>query len=442
MLESMPNQFEKMNILLGNYRYFVSGGPERYLFNVSELLEKKGHILIPFSVKHPKNVYSEFSRFFLSPLSTNKNEIFLKEFIKNPLVWLKLFDRAFYSIEAKRKIKTLLDKFNIDVAYILHFLRWISPSIIDELYNRNIPIVVRISDFEYICPGAHLLRNNQICELCLNGNYWNAIKYRCVQNSLSVSLTLVFSMYINKWLKIFNKIDAFICPSEFTLEKMVEAGFDRGKLFYVPTFINSEKINPNFNPGNYILYLGRLSHEKGVDVLLDSLKKLQGKKNISLTMIVQSAGLRTDTLHKRITTNGIENIKILSDIEKENIYSYIRNSAFVIVPSIHYENLPNVILESFAHGKSVIGSNRGGINDIVKHQETGLLFEAGNSDDLAEKIDWLMNNPSDNIKMGLNARRLVEEEFNQELHYQRLMEIFKKFREEHKNINSIKFTVN
>ncbi|TKJ33551.1 MAG: hypothetical protein CEE38_20550 [Planctomycetes bacterium B3_Pla] len=428
----MDRNSNSLNILLAHYRFFVSGGPERYLFNIMEMLEKKGHTTIPFSVKHPKNCPSAYSDLFLSPITDDKDAVLFSQIRKNPKTAIKLLDRAFYSFEARKKIRKIIEKLNVDVAYCMHFLRWISPSFIMELNRLDIPIIARLSDFAYICPESHLLRDGKVCELCTKGHYWHSVKYKCVQSSFLLSFINFLSISLHRQLKILDKIDAFVCPSLFTLDTMTKAGFEKQKLFHVPTFVDSERIIPKFDRGNYILYFGRISYEKGISVLLDAYEKLIKKKSkasIPLYVAGKYYGKETEQLKKRILSSGDKGVKVLGEFEHDPLYEIIRNSAFTIVPSICYDNMPNVILESFAAGKPVVGSRIGSIPDLVKHRETGLLFEPGNSDDLAEKLQWLIDHPEKCTTMGRSARILVEREHSPELHYERIMEIFQTFRQ-------------
>lgn len=429
MNELMDTHTVPLNILLSNYRYFVSGGPERYMFNAKALFEEKGHNVIPFSVKHAKNRPTEFSDFFLSSLSDNENAVYFRQLKLNPKTLLKLLDRSFYSIEARKKLKALMRNRDIDVAYILHFLRWISPSIFAELSHRSIPIIVRISDFEYMCTGAHLLRDGKICELCVGNKLWPSVKYRCVQGSTTLSIIQYLAMSLYRKIGILDKIDAFICPSQFTLEKMVEAGYDEKKLFHVPTLVDSEKVSPSFKSGNYILYFGRISYEKGINVLLDAFVKYDrasGSDSLPLYIIL-TRGIEAPEVIARVKSENMRGVKVLGGLSPSDFYSYVQNSAFTVVPSLFYENLPNVILESYAYGKPVIGSRRGSVLEVIRDGETGLLFEAGNTDDLAEKIRWMADHPQECMNMGRKARKLAEDVYNKELHYKRLIDVFQRF---------------
>jgi glycosyltransferase involved in cell wall biosynthesis len=418
-----------MKVVLVNYRYFISGGPERYLFNIKSLLEENKHIVVPFSVKHPRNVNSEFSNFFLSQIASNASEIYFKDIKKNPLTILKLVDRTFYSTEAKIKIERLIKHTKPDIAYLLHFLRWISPSIIYSFKRFKIPVVVRVSDFSYICPEGHLLREGKICELCIKGNYWYSVKHKCVQNSLIISLFNFFSILFHKTIGIFEKIDAIVCPSRFTLEKLKQAGFAENKLFHIPTFVKIQDYVPDYNVGDYILYFGRFSKEKGVDVLIDSFIKLKRKQKFnSLKLILVGYNYGNEFNEVKERAEKIKDLIVVEGLAGEELKQVIRNSIFTVVPSVCYDNLPNSILESYASGKPVIASNIGSFPEIVEQDITGLLFEVGNSDDLAEKMEYLLDNKDKIVTMGKKAREKVETEFSPQRHYDLLINLFNKLK--------------
>jgi glycosyltransferase involved in cell wall biosynthesis len=415
-----------LNILLTNYRYFLSGGPERYLFNVKALLESKGHEVIPFSVKHPRNEPTPYSEYFLTALTDDPDAVAFRDIKLTPGTLARLADRTFLSVEARRNMGRLLDSKRIDVAYTLHFLRWISPSIFGELKRRAIPIVVRVSDFEYMCPGTHLLRNGEVCETCVGGSLLPSVQHKCLQGSLPLSLAHYLSMSLYKLMGALDKIDAFVCPSRFTLGQMEKAGFKRDKLFHVPTFIDTEAIRPSGSPGGYILYTGRISVEKGVDVLVEAYEKLRSRSGDAAPglCIIHTGGEEARALEARADSGDLTGVTILSGLSQQEFHSHVAKAALTVVPSLCYDNMPNVILESYAHGKPVVGSNRGSIPEVVHDGKTGLLFEPGDGDDLAEKLAWLAGHPRECAEMGAAGRSLVENEHNVEAHYGKLMDIF------------------
>ena len=170
-----------MRIALVNYRYYVSGGPERYLFNIKDVLERKGHEVVPFSIKSSKNVPSPYEDDFLN---TVDDQTYFAQSKKTLRVVLKSFTRMFYSFEAKKVFGKFLDKYKPDLVYIIHYHNKISPSVVDAAKARKIPVVHRISDFQYMCPNALFYNENVgICEDCLNGRSLSCIKNRCVMNS-------------------------------------------------------------------------------------------------------------------------------------------------------------------------------------------------------------------------------------------------------------------
>jgi len=419
-----------LNVLLTNYRYFVSGGPERYLFNLKRLLEERRHKVVPFSVSHPRNEETEYSRYFLSPLTDDPEAVTLRQMRLTPATVAKLADRTFFSIEALARIRKLLDEVPVDVSYTMHFLRWISPTILYELSARGIPTVVRVSDFEYMCPGTHLLRDGEICELCVGDGLWPSVKYKCVQGSTLLSLAHFVAMSLYRVAGALRKIDAFVCPSRFTLGRMQKAGFPTDRLFHVPTFVDRRSVTPEFSPGEYILYAGRVSREKGVAVLLDAYAKLRaaGGDSALPLHIAHTGGEEAAALERRAARGELPGVVLVSGLSGREYYSHVRRSAFTVVPSLCYDNLPNAILESYACGKPVVGSRRGSIPETVREGETGYLFEPGDSDDLAEKMAAAARSPRRRVEMGRAARTLVEREYNEDIHYETLMGLFSRLR--------------
>jgi len=418
-----------MNILTVNYRYFVSGGPERYLFNVTSLLQRNQHTVIPFSIQHKANVETMYSKYFLSPL-TSGNEVYFKELRRSPRSMLKLLGRTFYSFEAKSKLRQLLHAENVDIGYILHFLRWISPSIIDALHERGVPVVVRASDYSYVCPQAPFLRDGKICELCVHGNVLHSLQHKCLQSSYAVSGVNLLSVYLHRLLGVLNKVDAFVCPSRFLMSKMKEGGVAESKLHHIPTFVDSARFVPQFDPGPYVLYFGRIAQEKGIETLLDAfavLKKNPRYSSLQLKLAGRSNQGELEKLQHKIASARIDDVQFLGELDFEHTQKLIQGSAFVIVPSIWYDNMPNTILETFASGKPVIASDLGSLPETVQEGVTGLLFRSGDTEHLAERIAQLINNPGLIRDFGKNARRQAETEYSPGVHYDRLMNLFHSF---------------
>ncbi len=417
-----------MKILLTNYRYFVSGGPERYLFNVKSLVEKAGDQVIPFSISNNQNVPNEYSSYFLSPIGDG-SQVYFKEIEKSPSNLIKLLGRSFYSFEAKRKLERLLDRHPVNIAYILYFLRWISPSILDVFQARGIPVVVRVSDFSYLCPQAHFLRNGQVCELCKNGSFLPSIKYKCVQGSFLASVVNAAARKLHSYRGIWSKVDAIICPSRFMLEKMIEGGFPQKKLHHVPTFVDIEQFDPCYETGDYFLYFGRVAHEKGIATLLEAFSRFT-KNSLtpgpSLKIVGRSNDGERDRLEEVVKEQQIPGVYFIDEQDLPSLKETIRKSLCVIVPSIWYDNMPNVVLESFASGKPVIASDLGSLPELVVEGKTGLLFSPGNPDHLAECLCAIVENPDQTSAMGRESRRAAETLYSPSAHSAKLRGIFTK----------------
>jgi glycosyltransferase involved in cell wall biosynthesis len=148
-------------------------------------------------------------------------------------------------------------------------------------------------------------------------------------------------------------------------------------------------------------------------------------KGLNIKLKIIGEGPIKEDLVSKVRSSEMKNIDFLGYVTVEKLKDEIRKSMFVVVPSEWYENNPGSIIEGFALGKPVIGARIGGIPELVKDNETGLTFESGNSEDLKAKITQLSKNAAEIERMGRNARRKVEEEFNTEIYYEKLMNIYK-----------------
>lgn len=399
-----------MRILLVNNVFYRFGGVETCLFNQLKILEEHGHDLLYFCTAHPQNYRSNFAGYFIP-------------YRKTPHQWNLLARasramNAIYSLQAKRNIRKLLKDHRPDIVHIHDIQRNISPSIIDEIKQFNIPIVKTLHSPRMVCAGNALFNfsTRQICEKCKDARYYNMIVSKCINGSLTAGLSGALEMCIHhQILHIFDKVDLFISPSQFYIKKLKEMGFKR-KIIYIP--------NPIFIEDNFlkqdlmqksIVYFGRLSKEKGLDVLLDAVKRLE----IQLKII--GFGIEEKFLKQKVQTDKIKNVNFLGGMDEYPLKKEISQSLFTVLPSIWYENCPYTILESFALGKPVIGSNIGGIPELIKDGERGFLYKAGNYNDLRTKISRLLSDQKLIITMGKNARQWMEEEFDNQNYYDRLM---------------------
>ena len=406
-----------MKILLINHRYFLSGGPEKYMFAIKELLEKHGHTVIPFSVASKKNVKSEYEHYFAEPIGSDE-QVYYEEYKKTPKTVLQMLDRQFYSLGVRKRLEKLIQDTKPDICYLMHHYNKLSPSVIDACKKYRIPVVMRLSDFFLACPNALFIRQGQVCEECLQKSLISAVKHKCVKNSLVGSLIKVSAMYFHQLLRIYRKVNYIVAPSTFTISK-IRQKLPKNQFVHIPTFINpTEKYNPKL--GDYALFVGRTEEEKGIKTLI---KAFQGTKH-KLKIVGKSSTEYDNKIKAYLSENKLSNIEFIGPKYGEGLWKIYRKARCVIVPAEWYENMPNVVLEGMLFSKPLIVSNLGSFKDLIKRNKTGLLFEPKNVEDLRKKIKLVFNNNSLAKKMGKNAYREAITKYSPEKHYETLINIF------------------
>lgn len=414
-----------MKFLLINYRYFVSGGPEKYLFNLKDLLESENHEVIPFSVAYEQNVSSKFSSYFAPPLSAT-NEVYFKDHSWTPKSFMRTWERLFYSEEVYRALVKLIRDCQPDFAIVLHYMRKLSPSVLVALNSMNIPFMVRLSDFAMICPDAHLLRNQKPCELCVKGSLLNSLRYRCVQGSYVASAGNILATKYHYQKGFFDLIDCFVTPSRFLKQKMIEGGWEPSKIHYLPTFEKVASSTINNKRKRQILFVGRIDSIKGIDILLKSVRHIQKHTSTESfkTLLVGKGNDEYSSLLKRfVADEQLKDVSFLGDLPSAKVLELFRESLLSVVPSITYENVPNVVIESLGQGTPVLASNLGSIPEVVLDGKTGLLFEPGSDKDLSSKILNILNSPHQWEKMSKAGIKFVNDNHSPLEHYKRIINL-------------------
>ena len=424
-----------MRILLVNYRYFISGGPERYYFNIKEILERNGHEVIPFSVKSSRNVPNDYEKYFLDIV--DDEVYFAQAKKKTPKMILKSFTRMFYSFEAKQKMKQLISDTKPDLVYIMQMHNKISPSIVYAAKEMKVPVIHRISDFQYMCPNA-LFYNDRIgvCEDCLKGKRMSCVKYKCVLNSPVYSGIKMMAKWMHDTMKVHKRIDAFVVPSEFTLGKLHEYGIPMEKLNHIPTFFNLKEVNPEVEYKPFVLFVGRIEKQKGLMTLVKAFEtipyelKIIGFSNDGYEdELKQYLGrpINGDLNVEETTAYGKNgNIQFLGRKKFEDIVPYLKSCMCTVVPSEWYDNFPNVVLESYAYKKAVIATDFGSLQYMVDEGNTGMKFRYADLDDLRRCVSYMIEHPEAAMTMGENAYHLIETKYSPESHYNKLIELMNK----------------
>ncbi|MGV8141240.1 MAG: glycosyltransferase family 4 protein [Candidatus Woesearchaeota archaeon] len=407
-----------MKVLIINSRYFLSAGPERYMFGLIKLLEKHGHTVIPFSLKCSKNEKAVYEKYFANPIG-GLDEVYFEDFNKWDLKTdFQLLDRQFYSFHVKRKLKELIVKEKPDIAYILHHVNRLSPSIIDACKESNLPIVMRLSDFSLVCPENHLLRDGVPCEECITKSLFSAVRHKCVKDSYIASIVKTCAMKFHRVTGIYDKVDYVISPSRFTIGKIEH--LLKKKIVHIPTMTEMHHKQSSKKSGEYILFVGRVEPEKGVMWAINALEN----DNYNFKIVGPSHSGYDSTLKEYVKKHKLKNIEFLGAKKGSELKELYSNARFVLLPNLWYENMPNVALESMSYGKPIITSDLGSMKEIVADGVTGFLVKPNDVEALREKIRLLFNDTKLCTRMGNAAVVEANTKYDPEKHYERLMKVF------------------
>jgi glycosyltransferase involved in cell wall biosynthesis len=418
-----------VKISLINYRYFVSSGPERYMFAVKRLFEERGHEVVPFSVRYRRNEPSPWQDYFVPPIAGD-DEIMFRQHSWSASSARRALERAIYSREVYDALSRQLRDARPDVAYVLHYLRKLSPAVLAALHDNGVPIVVRFSDFQMVCPQAHMVRNDRVCELCVGRRPWPSVRYRCVQGSFAASAVNAIAMEYACRRGYFDLVDAFVAPSAIMRRKMAEGGLRAERIVEIPTFVELRpKIACERRPRR-LCYIGRIEPIKGLDVLLDAVEILRGGGVGHDAELVVAGDMATPTgraIEARLRARPIAGVRLAGHLDEAGVIELLMSSQVSVVPSLWYENMPNSLLESLACGTPVIASDLGSLHDILEGTGAGLLFTPGDPVALADALRVALAEPCSEA-MGVTAGELARDRHDPGRHVDALVELLESVR--------------
>lgn len=423
-----------MKVIIANYRYFIAGGPEKYMFKFIEAAEKRGIEVIPFSVNNPQNKETTYSKYFAKPRSNQLMYADSKRTLSNAIGMVRA---TVWNYDAEHRLRKLIRDTKPDAVYILHEVNHLSPSIIRAAKKEGVRVVHRISDFFMFCPKYDFLCENEICEACLHGDYKKAIRKKCVKGSQFGTLLRVFAMKLYKHTKVFQDVDQFVCTCEFSKNKLIEGGIPVEKICCIPTFIDALSIQPCYEHDKYFLFLGRMTHQKGTIYAIEAMKELKDTDYVLKITGSISQSAEDQQIWKYIVDNGLEEKIVFTGFKHgQELEDLINYSTCIVCPAIWYENMPNTVIEAYAHGKPVVASKVGSLEEVVIDGETGLLFEMKNSVDMSNKLMCFVEDETLSTILGKNARLKCENDYSELKHMNLVLQILKndiKSRGEYKN---------
>ncbi len=405
-----------MKVLMVHKFYYVEGGAERYVFNVSDLLEEKGHEVIPFAMQDERNFHSEYSSYFVDRFGPD--QMFET---KNPATRIKIAKRMIFNKEAQHKLAKLIEDTHPDLAHVHSIYHHLSPSVLHTLKKYKLPVLLTLHDYKMVCPNYIFLDGKRnVCEACQGKKFWNATSKKCFRNSYAASALVTAEAYWNKWKKSYlNNVDVFMSPSQFLGDKISQYGFQSKPVITQPYTLDLSAYEPCYEPSDYFVFMGRLTHEKGVHFLLDAARNIQGAD-----LVVLGTGPIEDELRQRVKNENMTNVKMLGYKSGDELREIVRRAKFTVITSEWHDNSPLVIYESLSLGNPIVGARMGGIPELIEEGVDGFVYDRGDLETFAKHVNFLIQHPEKNIEMGKAARAKSERLYGFEEHYKKLMQLY------------------
>jgi len=404
-----------LKVLLINNCHYRRGGADVVYLNTGDLLDSRGHKVAYFSTRSEFNYKTPYSDYFVRDVDALK---------LNFVEQLAYMPRKLYSRESGRSLKKLIEHFRPDLAHIHLYKGGLTASILPVLRKSQIPVVITLHDYSLLCPRNIMIDGDgKICERCLTATRLNCIYHRCNRKNIYYSIINYCEFVLNNNVlnprHYFNKI---ISVSKFNYLKHGAHPLFKDRFIHLYNFYPLlSQSRPETNRGTYFLFYGRLSPEKGVETLINTWKRLD--EGVRLKIV--GGGTMSDLIKSTIAENKLSNVEFLGFRKGDELFELIRNASFVLVPSEWYENNPLTIVEAYSAGKPVIGSNIGGIPELIIEGKTGYLFEMGDSTGLEEKLRQAsMLSDEQYLDMSEAAYRFACDKFSEKTHYRELLKIY------------------
>jgi len=395
-----------MKVLQINKFLYPKGGAETYMFQLSKALKENGVDIEFWGMDDEMNIVNDTYQSFAKNISFHQSS-FLKT-VSNT-------QRILYSFENRKRISKILDRFQPDLVHLHNYNFQLTPSILPEIKKRGIKIVQTIHDSQMICPYHRLynFQEDKICTKCVTGSFFNCIDDKCFDGSSLKSIVGATESFFYHSMSYYEKhIDQYISPSSF-LANLVKKRVKDKVIDIIPNF--SDKFeNLRSDKGNYYLYYGRISSEKGILELSDIFKELKFK------LIIIGSGDQEDKLNKKI--ENVKNIVFLGSKSGRELFSYVTNAKYVVQPSKWYENCPMTVIESFTYGIPVIASDHSGFKDLIRHKETGFLLDFTNLENAKKNIIEI---DKENVDLIIpNIEKFYQKNLKKETHISKIIEIY------------------
>ncbi|MGX1788310.1 glycosyltransferase family 4 protein [Bosea sp. NPDC055332] len=397
-------------LAINNY-FYRRGGAESVFLDHIELFEATGWEVVPFAMRHPANLPSPWSDYFVDEIEYGG--------AVGPITKARQAAKIIFSVEARRKIRALIRRAPPTVAHAHNVYHHISPSIFGALKAEGVPLVMTAHDLKVACPAYKMLSQGRVCERCHGGRIHNVLLHRCVKESAVVSGLVLLETLVHRSLGLYrDTIDRLIAPSRFYRDKLVEWGWDASRIAYIPNCIDASQYALASHEGDYFVYAGRLAPEKGLATLVRAAALSHQR------LVVAGSGPEEQALRKLAEDLGAD-VAFTGHLGKPALQQLIGEARALVLPSEWYENAPVSVLEAYALGCPVIGTRIGGIPELVADGETGLLVEPGDVGMLAEALVALASlAPTARAKLGAAGRDWVSRELSPDRYRDRTLALY------------------
>lgn len=380
----------KARVLVAHCRYRFRGGEDSVVDDEIDLLRAHGHDTLLY-VRDNRDISKQ-----------------------SKLVSL---GQTLWSRRSARDIDRIIGSFRPDIIHVHNTFPLISPSIYWAAYRNGVRVIQTLHNFRLFCVQAMFLRDGNLCEDCLGHLPWRGVAHRCYRDSYTQSAAATGMLTLHRALGSYeNKVSCYIALNGFCRDLFVKGGLPAAKIRIKPNFVDIKDAG-RLTASGKALFVGRLSLEKGLDVLSEAVSDYQ-----SPVVDVLGTGPELERLgsNPALALHGV--------VSTEQVYRAMRSASFLVLPSICYENFPRTLVEAFACSLPVIASRLGALAELVEDSKTGLLFEPGSAGDLRWKMAWAGKHPDRMVEMGRNARRLYEENYTPEANYRLLCDIYENIR--------------
>ncbi|MFC3834454.1 glycosyltransferase [Deinococcus rufus] len=314
-----------------------------------------------------------------------------------------------------REIAAFTAHSQADVVHFQNTFPLMSPAVYGAARRQGAAVVQALRNYRYSCVNGLLFRDGQICEACTGRSFaLPGIQHRCYRHSAVGSAVVATMQSAHKLMHTYDRqVDVYIAVSAFVREKYIQFGISPERIVVKPNFVYPDP-GAQLTPGDYAVFVGRLSPEKGVRRLVETWQREQ----FGMELRIVGDGPERERLEAQVGRDS--GIRFLGGLPLAQTYAQIAGAAFVVVPSEWYEPFGRTAVEGLAHGTPVVCADIGGLSEIVDEGVTGFKFTAGDTDALASALRRAVDRHTDPT-LRVQARAAYEQRYSAEANYDALM---------------------